>query len=263
MPVPPKPPKRPVAAPRRRLREVGRHPLGSDRGTGLGRREPGRGRLGRRQWRDGHRGQAGLRDMALEVDPDDVGVGGAPAPGQGGEHRLPDRLRRELPRIGLPGGDRPQRRGPDRPQGVFRLPRHLVRPVRQAPPLAAVDPRRPRPASPEGQQRIAEKGPASIRGLFNLLGRKLDLVAEFEDRVPAYVEQMFDRLEASGIIVGWDRDDWDDPDHPDRPRHLDRSRRRGSRPIEVKLQGKPSGNDHGPGATGRTRSAEMTLPPAA
>ena len=54
-----------------------------------------------------------------------------------------------------------------------------------------------------------EKSPATIRGLFNLLGRKLDIVAEFEDRVPAYVEQMFDRLEASGIIVGWDRDDWE------------------------------------------------------
>jgi hypothetical protein len=67
----------------------------------------------------------------------------------------------------------------------------------------------PDPASPEGQRRIAEKGPASIRGLFNLLGRKLDLVAEYEDRVPAYVAQMFDRLEASGIIVGWDRDDWE------------------------------------------------------
>jgi hypothetical protein len=67
----------------------------------------------------------------------------------------------------------------------------------------------PDPASPEGQKRFVEKGPASIRGLFNLIGRKLDLVAEFEDRVPAYVEQMFDRLEASGIIVGWDRDDWE------------------------------------------------------
>jgi hypothetical protein len=67
----------------------------------------------------------------------------------------------------------------------------------------------PDPASPEGQKRIVEKGPSTIRGLFNLLGRKLDLVAEFEDRVPAYVEQMFDRLEGSGIIVGWDRDDWE------------------------------------------------------
>jgi hypothetical protein len=66
----------------------------------------------------------------------------------------------------------------------------------------------PDPASPEGQKRIAEKGPATIRGILNLIGRKLDLVAEYEDRVPAYVEQMFDRLEASGIIVGWDRDDW-------------------------------------------------------
>lgn len=67
----------------------------------------------------------------------------------------------------------------------------------------------PDPVSPEGQRAIAEKGPSTIRGLFNLLGRKLDLVAEFEDRVPAYVEQMFDRLEASGIIVGWNRDDWE------------------------------------------------------
>jgi hypothetical protein len=67
----------------------------------------------------------------------------------------------------------------------------------------------PDPASPEGQQRIAEKGPATIRGLLNVVARKLDLVAEYEDRVPAYVEQMFDRLEASGIIVGWDRGDWE------------------------------------------------------
>ncbi|SIN74936.1 hypothetical protein SAMN05444166_0622 [Singulisphaera sp. GP187] len=67
----------------------------------------------------------------------------------------------------------------------------------------------PDPVSPEGQKRIAEKGPATIRGLLSLLGRKLDLVAEYEDRVPAYVEQMFDRLEASGIIEGWDRDDWE------------------------------------------------------
>jgi hypothetical protein len=66
----------------------------------------------------------------------------------------------------------------------------------------------PDPGSPEGQKQIAEHGASTIRGLFNFLGRKLDLVAEFEDRVPAYVEQMFDRLEASGIITGWDRDDW-------------------------------------------------------
>jgi hypothetical protein len=67
----------------------------------------------------------------------------------------------------------------------------------------------PDPASPEGQARIIEKGPSTIRGILNLIGRKLDLVAEYEDRVPAYVEQMFDRLEASGIIVGWNRNDWD------------------------------------------------------
>ncbi|OJW21510.1 MAG: hypothetical protein BGO49_13665 [Planctomycetales bacterium 71-10] len=67
----------------------------------------------------------------------------------------------------------------------------------------------PDPASPEGQARIREQGASSIRGLFSLIGRKLDLVSEYEDRVPAYVEQMFDRLEASGIIVGWDRNDWE------------------------------------------------------
>ncbi|WP_068417285.1 hypothetical protein [Planctomyces sp. SH-PL62] len=67
----------------------------------------------------------------------------------------------------------------------------------------------PDPASPEGQAWIREKGPSSIRGIFNLINRKLDLTAEYEDRVPAYVEQMFDRLEGSGIIVGWNRDDWE------------------------------------------------------
>ena len=65
------------------------------------------------------------------------------------------------------------------------------------------------PGSPEGQQRIKERGPESIRGLLNLIGRKMDIVAEYEDRVPTFVEQMLDRLEASGIIVGWNRDDWE------------------------------------------------------
>jgi hypothetical protein len=68
--------------------------------------------------------------------------------------------------------------------------------------------RGPDPASPEGIQRFQERGASSIRGLLSLFGRKLDIVPEFEDRVPAYVEQMMDRLEASGIIVGWDRADW-------------------------------------------------------
>jgi hypothetical protein len=67
----------------------------------------------------------------------------------------------------------------------------------------------PDPASPEGQLAIKEKGPRTIRGILNFIGRKLDLVSEYEDRVPAYVEQMFDRLEASGIIEGWNRNDWE------------------------------------------------------
>ena len=67
----------------------------------------------------------------------------------------------------------------------------------------------PDPASPEGRRRFEEKGASSIRGVFNLIGRKLDLVAEFEDKVPAYVEQLLDRLESLGIIVGWNRAHWD------------------------------------------------------
>lgn len=67
----------------------------------------------------------------------------------------------------------------------------------------------PDPASPEGRKRFEESGAASIRGLLNLLGRKLDLVTEYENKVPAYVEQLFDRLESIGIIIGWHREDWD------------------------------------------------------
>ncbi len=66
----------------------------------------------------------------------------------------------------------------------------------------------PDPASPEGQARLRESGASSIKGLLNIVGRKLDLVPEYEDRVPAFVAQMFDRLEASGIIDGWNRDHW-------------------------------------------------------
>jgi hypothetical protein len=67
----------------------------------------------------------------------------------------------------------------------------------------------PDPASPEGQKRFEESGASSIRGVLNLFCRKLDLVAEYEDKVPAYVQQLFDRLESLGIIVGWHRDDWE------------------------------------------------------
>lgn len=65
------------------------------------------------------------------------------------------------------------------------------------------------PASPEGRQQIEDHGASTIRGLLSLVGRKLDIVPEYEDRVPAFVEQMFDRLEASGILTGWDREDWE------------------------------------------------------
>lgn len=66
----------------------------------------------------------------------------------------------------------------------------------------------PDPASPEGMKLIQERGPRTISGLLNLMGRKMDIVPEYEDKVPYYVEQMLDRLEASGIIVGWNREEW-------------------------------------------------------
>ncbi len=152
----------------------------------------------------------GLRDMALEVDPDDVGVKGAlqhlakainiAFQSDYGENYLESVYQaaivrnREIQII-----HREYFGFRDNWFGQLGM---LLRSLQLT--LEGPD-----PASPEGQQRIKEKGPATIRGLFNLIGRKIDLVSEFEDRVPAYVEQMFDRLEASGIITGWDRDDWD------------------------------------------------------
>jgi hypothetical protein len=66
----------------------------------------------------------------------------------------------------------------------------------------------PDPASPEGKAWVAEHGRGSLRGMFNLLGRKLDLIQEYEDKVPVYVEQTLDRLEAAKMITGWNRDEW-------------------------------------------------------
>lgn len=67
----------------------------------------------------------------------------------------------------------------------------------------------PDPASPEGKAWIEEHGGGSISGMLNLLGRKLNLIQEYEDKAPTYVEQMFDRLEAANMIVGWDRAEWE------------------------------------------------------
>lgn len=69
--------------------------------------------------------------------------------------------------------------------------------------------RGPDPASPLGKKGFEEKGRRPIAGVFNLLGRKLNLLQEFEDQLPAYVEQMLDRLEAMNMVVGWSRDEWD------------------------------------------------------
>ena len=152
----------------------------------------------------------GLRDMALEVDPDDIGVKGAlqhlakainiAFQSDYGENYLESVYQAAIVRNSETIIIHKEYFGfRDNWFGQLGM---LLRSLQLT--LEGPD-----PASPEGQQRIKEKGPATIRGLFNLIGRKLDLISEFEDRVPAYVEQMFDRLEASGIITGWDRDDWD------------------------------------------------------
>jgi hypothetical protein len=69
--------------------------------------------------------------------------------------------------------------------------------------------RGPDPASPEGKAWIEKHGGGSIRGFLGFLGRKLDLMQEFEDKVPSYVEQMLDRLEAAKMITGWNRTEWE------------------------------------------------------
>ena len=68
--------------------------------------------------------------------------------------------------------------------------------------------RGPDAGSPEGEAWIKEHGNGSFSGVLNLLGRKLNLIQEFEDKVPIYVEQMLDRLEAQRIIANWHREEW-------------------------------------------------------
>ncbi|MCB9891743.1 MAG: hypothetical protein H6833_08860 [Planctomycetes bacterium] len=66
----------------------------------------------------------------------------------------------------------------------------------------------PDPASPKGRKAIEAGHGGPIRGVFDLIGRKMNLIQEYEDKIPAFVEQMFDRLEAVRMIRGWDRNDW-------------------------------------------------------
>ena len=61
----------------------------------------------------------------------------------------------------------------------------------------------PDPGSPKAQ------GGGVIGGFANLLARKLNLVQEYEDMVPTFVDQMLDRLEAVHMVKNWHRDEWD------------------------------------------------------
>jgi hypothetical protein len=67
----------------------------------------------------------------------------------------------------------------------------------------------PDAASPEGEKWIAEHGGSALAGMLNLVGRKLNLIREFEDKVPVFVEQTLDRLEARNMITDWNRDEWE------------------------------------------------------
>ncbi len=66
----------------------------------------------------------------------------------------------------------------------------------------------PDAGSPEGRELIEKNGGGALSGILNLIGRKLDLLQEFEDKVPLFVEQALDRLEAKGMIVEWHRHEW-------------------------------------------------------
>ncbi|MBT5021145.1 hypothetical protein OAH05_01875 [bacterium] len=66
----------------------------------------------------------------------------------------------------------------------------------------------PDAGSLEGEEWIKEHGKSSFSGIINLVGRKLDLLQEFEDKVPHYLEQTLDRLEAKRIITDWHRNEW-------------------------------------------------------
>ena len=69
--------------------------------------------------------------------------------------------------------------------------------------------RGPDAASPEGQAWIEEHGGGALGGILNLLGRKMNLLQEFEDKVPVYVEQTLDRLEAARVVTDWHRNEWE------------------------------------------------------
>ncbi len=69
--------------------------------------------------------------------------------------------------------------------------------------------RGPDPGSPEGKALLERQGRRTFGGIMNFIGRKLDLIQEYEDQVPMYVEQLLDRLEAAQMVTGWNRDEWE------------------------------------------------------
>lgn len=68
--------------------------------------------------------------------------------------------------------------------------------------------RGPDPGSPDGEKWYKKHGSSPIRGVMDLIGRKLNLIREFEEMAPIYLQQMLDRLEAKRFVEGWNRDEW-------------------------------------------------------
>lgn len=66
----------------------------------------------------------------------------------------------------------------------------------------------PDAASPEGKKLIRENGGGAIGGVLNLMGRKLNLLQEYEDKVPVFLAQTLDRLEAKRMITDWHSNEW-------------------------------------------------------
>jgi len=66
----------------------------------------------------------------------------------------------------------------------------------------------PDAVSPEGRKNIEAGKGGAISGILSLMGRKLNLLQEYEDKVPVYLGQTLDRLEGKKMITDWHEDEW-------------------------------------------------------
>ena len=66
----------------------------------------------------------------------------------------------------------------------------------------------PDAVSPEGKQNVKAGKGGAVKGILSLMGRKLNLLQEYEDKVPVYLGQTLDRLEGKKMITDWNEDEW-------------------------------------------------------